>query len=105
MFWNGRTEALKSSAASLFEPIDDLWRTVRDGETRRDREERRIRFCAGDVRKLERLLTDPRIASLAGDDGTKIRRCPDLGHDVEGAVVADLASRNRAGRANALHDQ
>jgi len=70
-------------------PFDDL-------EIRRDGEQRRVRLSPIDVRKLKRLVTHSWIAAFAIDNSLQVRRRPDLGNDLNGSVISDLAGGNRA---------
>ena len=85
-------------------PIDDVLRAVENFEISRNSEQGRVGIAALDVRKLERLIAHARIAALTVNDGLKVGRGPNLRHDADGLVVADLTGGNCVRRAHSVDE-
>src|SRR5579863_6302189 len=92
----------------LVRAIEDGLGTLGYFEIGRHREQGSIRLGARDVRKLEGLLANAGVASLAVNDGLEIGRSPNFSDDADRLVIADLARwdgprRAHAGHKDALH--
>ena len=85
-------------------PVDEVLRAVEELEIRGNGEQGRIGFAALDVCELEGLIAHAGIAALAVDDGLKVGRRPNLGHDLDGFVVADLTGGNGVRRADSVDE-